>query len=56
MLAPEALLSLGLSAGAKVLDLRLRFRCRGWGARGARSGLDKVAAAGGVSGCGAWST
>ena len=34
LLAPEALLSLGLSAGAKVLDLRLRFRCRGCGGRG----------------------
>ena len=34
LLTPEALLRLGLSAGAKVLNLKLRFRCRGCGARG----------------------
>jgi hypothetical protein len=27
-------LKLGLSPAAKVLDLKLRFRCRGCGARG----------------------
>jgi hypothetical protein len=27
-------LRLGLSPGAKVLDLKARVRCRGWGARG----------------------
>jgi hypothetical protein len=34
LLPPQALLRLGLSAEAKVLDLKLRFRCRGCGARG----------------------
>jgi hypothetical protein len=34
LLTPEALLMLGLSAGAKVLDLKPRFRCRSCGARG----------------------
>jgi hypothetical protein len=33
ILTPEALLRLGLSPAAKVLDLKLRFRCRGCGAR-----------------------
>jgi hypothetical protein len=28
LLTPESLLRLGLSAGAKVLDLKVRFRCR----------------------------
>jgi hypothetical protein len=34
VLTPEALLSLGLSAAAKVLDLKERLRCRGCGAKG----------------------
>ena len=31
LLTPEALLRLGLSAAAKVLDLKARLRCRGCG-------------------------
>jgi hypothetical protein len=34
LLTPEALLKVGLSHGAKVLDLKGRFRCRGCGAKG----------------------
>jgi len=34
LLTPVALLKLGLSPGAKVLDLKQRVRCRGCGARG----------------------
>jgi ribosomal protein S27E len=34
LLTPAARLRLGLSAGAKVLDLKSRFRCRGCGAKG----------------------
>jgi hypothetical protein len=33
LLAPVFLLKLGLSPGAKVLDLKQRVRCRGCGAR-----------------------
>jgi hypothetical protein len=31
LLTPEALLQQGLSPSAKVLDLKGRLRCRGWG-------------------------
>jgi hypothetical protein len=34
LLTPDFLLRLGLSPGAKVLDLKGRVRCRGCGARG----------------------
>jgi hypothetical protein len=34
LLTPEALLRLGLSAAAKVLDLKARLRCRGCGRKG----------------------
>jgi ribosomal protein S27E len=34
LLTPEALLRLGLSPGAKVLDFKGRLRCRGCGAKG----------------------
>jgi hypothetical protein len=34
LLAPEALMRLGLGPGAKVLDLKERVRCRGCGAKG----------------------
>ncbi len=34
LLAPEALLRVGLSPGAKVLDLKGRLRCRGCGRKG----------------------
>ena len=34
LMTPAALLKLGLSPAAKVLDLTLRVRCRGCGARG----------------------
>ncbi len=34
LLTPEALLRLGVSPGAKVLDLKGRLRCRGCGAKG----------------------
>ena len=34
LLTPEFLLRLGLSPQAKVLDLKLRVRCRGCGAQG----------------------
>ena len=34
LLTPAALLKLGLSLAAKVLDLKMRVRCRGCGARG----------------------
>jgi hypothetical protein len=34
LLTPEALLRLGLSAAAKVLDLNGRLRCRGCGRKG----------------------
>jgi ribosomal protein S27E len=34
LLTPEALLRIGLRSGAKVLDLKGQFRCRGCGARG----------------------
>ena len=34
LLTPEALLRVGLSRAAKVLDLKGRFRCRGCGRKG----------------------
>jgi hypothetical protein len=34
LLTPQALLRAGLSAAAKVLDLKGRFRCRGCGKKG----------------------
>jgi hypothetical protein len=34
LLAPEFLLRLGLSPQTKVLDLKERVRCRGYGKRG----------------------
>jgi hypothetical protein len=34
LLTPEALLRVGLSAAAKVLDLKGRLRCRGCGRKG----------------------
>jgi len=34
LLTPEALLRVGLSPAAKVLDLQGRFRCRGCGRKG----------------------
>ena len=34
LLTPEALLKVGLSQAAKVLDLKGRFRCRGCGRKG----------------------
>jgi hypothetical protein len=34
LLAPEALLRVGLSPAAKILDLKGRFRCRGCGKKG----------------------
>lgn len=34
LLTPAALLKLGLSPAAKVLDLTMRVRCRGCGVRG----------------------
>jgi hypothetical protein len=34
LLTPEAMLKVGLSRGAKVLDLKGRFRCCGCGAKG----------------------
>jgi hypothetical protein len=34
LLTPDALLRVGLSPAAKVLDLKGRFRCRGCGAKG----------------------
>jgi hypothetical protein len=34
LMPPAALLKLGLSPATKVLDLTLRVRCRGCGARG----------------------
>jgi hypothetical protein len=34
LLTPEALLRVGLSPGAKVLDLKGRLRCRGCGRKG----------------------
>ena len=34
LMTPAALLKLGLSPAAKVLDLTMRVRCRGCGARG----------------------
>jgi hypothetical protein len=34
LLTPEALLRVGLSPAAKVLDLKEQFRCRGCGAKG----------------------
>jgi hypothetical protein len=34
LLAPEALLRLGLSSAVKVLDLKDRLRCRGCGRKG----------------------
>ena len=34
LLTPEALLRVGLSRAAKVLDLKGRFRCRGCGSKG----------------------
>jgi hypothetical protein len=37
LLTPAALLELGLSLAAKVLDLKGRFRCRGYGKKGGRS-------------------
>ena len=33
LLTPEALLRVGLSRAAKVLDLKGRFRCRGCGSK-----------------------
>jgi hypothetical protein len=44
LLSPEFLLRLGLSSGAKVLDLKERVRCRGCGARGL--GVDQEAEGG----------
>jgi hypothetical protein len=37
LLTPAALLKLGLSQAAKVLDLKGRLRCRGCGKKGASS-------------------
>jgi ribosomal protein S27E len=34
LLTPEALLRVGLSSAAKVLDLKGRLRCRGCGSKG----------------------
>jgi hypothetical protein len=34
LLQPEALLRVGLSPGAKVLDLKGRLQCRGFGRKG----------------------
>jgi hypothetical protein len=34
LLTPEMLLRVGLSPGAKVLDLKGRLKCRGCGSRG----------------------
>jgi hypothetical protein len=34
LLTPDALLRVGLSPAAKVLDLKARLRCRGCGAKG----------------------
>jgi hypothetical protein len=34
LLTPEALLRIGLSPGAKVLDLKGRLKCRGCGRKG----------------------
>ena len=34
LLTPEALLRVGLDPAAKVLDLKARLRCRGWGRKG----------------------
>jgi hypothetical protein len=33
LLTPEALLRVGLSPAAKILDLKVRLRCRGWGSK-----------------------
>ena len=49
LLTPEALLRVGLSRTAKVLDLKGRFRCRACGRKGRAVGFDQVARAGRVS-------
>ena len=43
LLPPEALLRVGLSTSAKVLDLKARLRCRGCGRLGGERCLDQAA-------------
>jgi hypothetical protein len=45
LLTPEALLRVGLSPGAKVLDLKGQFRC--WGAEGKGERLFRSSGVGG---------
>jgi len=46
LLTPEALLRVGLSPAAEVLDLKGRLRCRGWREEGASGGFGHAARAG----------